>query len=116
MGTDNLGPCWTRDVFDFDDWADTYQRDPDAFERRRARWIDAYIQSAPAPQRARLRGLMFRVDMERRRARNPLDACVRLSGMMWDKLTEMQQHLNGGRPANRPRFEAEVIAFPSKRR
>ena len=81
------------DTFDFDEWVDIYKNDPEAFERRRAEWIQQYIESAPSHLRPRLRGLMFRVDAERRLARNPIDACVRISNMMWEKFTEMQREL-----------------------
>jgi hypothetical protein len=69
-------------LFDFDQWARLARRDPAAFEARRMAMIERIIESADDDQRRRLRGLQFRIDMERRRARNPMDACMRLNRMM----------------------------------
>lgn len=69
---------------DFDEWATLAQTDPVAFEARRSCLIEDFIQNSPGHLQRRLRGLQFRVDMERRRARTPMGACVRISGMMWD--------------------------------
>lgn len=68
----------------FDEWAALAQTDPAAFEARRSSLIEDFIQNSPNHLQRRLRGLQFRVDMERRRARTPMGACVRISGMMWD--------------------------------
>lgn len=68
----------------FDEWASLAQNDPAAFEERRSCVIENFIQNSPCHLQRRLRGLQFRVDMERRRARTPMGACVRISGMMWD--------------------------------
>ncbi len=68
----------------FDEWASLAQTDPAAFEERRSCLIEDFIQNSPNHLQRRLRGLQFRVDMERRRARTPMGACVRISGMMWD--------------------------------
>jgi hypothetical protein len=72
--------------FDFDTWAELARNDPEAFEARRRACIEAFIADAPQEHRRRLRGVQFRIDMERRRARNPMAACLRLSSMMWDAL------------------------------
>ena len=71
---------------DFDEWAHLAKTDRDAFEARRRAVIDEMIGQVPEDRRQRLRGLQFRIDMERRRARTPLAACIRLSTMMWDFL------------------------------
>lgn len=73
-------------AFDFDDWANLAQRDPDGFEQRRVCLIEDAITQAPPALQPRLRGLQFRVDMERRRARTPMASCVRLSRLMWDSV------------------------------
>jgi hypothetical protein len=70
----------------FDEWASLAQTDPAAFEERRSCLIEDHIQNSPYHLQRRLRGLQFRVDMERRRARTPMGACVRISSMMWDAL------------------------------
>jgi hypothetical protein len=70
--------------FDFDQWAALARDDPAGFERQRRARVDALILRALPEQRRRLRGLQFRIDMERRRARTPMAACVRLQSLMWD--------------------------------
>lgn len=72
--------------FDFDEWASLAKSDPVAFEARRIALIEDYLNQFPPPDQRRLRGLQFRIDMERRRARTPMAACLRLSSMMWDSL------------------------------
>ena len=62
--------------------------DPEAFEAERRRLVEALIESAPDHQRQRLRGLQWRVDTIRERAPTPMAACMKLSGMMWDRITE----------------------------
>lgn len=76
--------------FDFDEWKDLASIDPDAFERRRQAVIDEFLSSVPESRQRRLRGLQFRIDMERRRARTPMGACIRISQMMWDSLVGPQ--------------------------
>jgi hypothetical protein len=72
--------------FDFDEWQELAIRDPEGFERRRQAVIENYLSSLPISKQRRLRGLQFRIDMERRRARSAMGACIKLSSMMWDAL------------------------------
>ncbi|MCK7583290.1 MAG: DUF3135 domain-containing protein [Chromatiales bacterium] len=54
--------------------------DPFAFEARRLA-IDRVVPSPVSPpDQRRLRGLQFRIDMERRRARTPMAACLQALG------------------------------------
>lgn len=68
---------------EFDDWAELARNDPSAFEARRRAVIDDFIDSAPERNRHQLRCLQWRVDMERKRASNPLAACYQIYRMMW---------------------------------
>lgn len=70
--------------FDFEDWASLAQNDPDAFEAKRQEMINQLIEGAPEDLRQRLRSFQWRIDMERSRSANPLQACIRISNMMWD--------------------------------
>lgn len=72
--------------FDFDQWKTLAETDPEAFERRRQALIDSYIDGAPQSKRQRLRGLQWRVDMERRRSSNPMQSFLRIYTMMWDSV------------------------------
>lgn len=75
-----------NDAFDFDAWANLAQSDPEAFEARRRATIDDFIASVPAHRRRRLYGLQCSLDLERRRAKTPLGACVRFHKLMMDKV------------------------------
>ena len=72
--------------FDFDDWSRLARDDPSAFEARRLALIEEFLCQFPEPEQQRLRGLQFRIDMERRRARTPMGACLKISSMMWESL------------------------------
>ena len=69
--------------FDLDEWMRLAKRDPVAFEFRRKETIKQTIDQSRTEKRI-LEGLQFRLDMERRRSRNPMAACIRLYGMMMD--------------------------------
>jgi Protein of unknown function (DUF3135) len=72
--------------FDFDAWMTLARADPEEFERRRRAAIERAISRASLRSQPRLRGLQWRIDMERERARTPMAACIRLSSMMWDSV------------------------------
>ena len=72
--------------FDFDDWSRLAKDDPSAFEARRQALIEEFLRQFPQPDQQRLRGLQFRIDMVRRRARTPMGACLKISSMMWESL------------------------------
>lgn len=72
--------------FDFDDWSKLAKDDPFAFEARRLALIEDYLRQFPQSGQRRLRGLQFRIDMVRRRARTPMSACLKISSMMWESL------------------------------
>ena len=55
--------------------------------------IRAVIEQAPPEHRARLRQLQFRIDLERRRAKTPLGATVRLQSMMWERFAALRAAL-----------------------
>ena len=71
---------------DFSAWAALARRDPLAFEALRQAKVQNLIDRAPPRRRRRLEALQWRIDQERHRAATPMDACRRLSGMMWDSV------------------------------
>jgi Protein of unknown function (DUF3135) len=88
--------------FDVDEWQRLAREDPLEFERRRQASIESLIGQAPLELRDRLRALQCRIDLERRRAKTPLEATVRLQSMMWERfgqLRETLQALTGQAPA-----------------
>jgi len=82
-----------RDVNDFEYWRKLAKSDPQAFERAREEVIAQYIASLPAVQQDRMRRLQWRVDIERQRARNPMDAAIRIYDMMWDSVGKSMEAL-----------------------
>lgn len=75
-------------AFNFDDWVDLARDDMQAFEQRRVACIEAMITCAGGSNQRRLRHLQWRIEMERQRTRTPLQACLRLSAMMWDSVLD----------------------------
>ncbi len=68
----------------FEEMACLAQENPKAFERRRAELIEEAISQADPEYQERLRRLQWRIDMERKRCKTALAACLRLYEMMWD--------------------------------
>ena len=109
--------------FDFEHWAELARKDPEAFEALRMEAINEVIEQAPPHIRQRLRGLQFKVDMERRRCRTPLAACIRLSGMMmdalYDQLLPALRQLDGSSPCAVPAaaiaVRDNIVQFPERR-
>jgi Protein of unknown function (DUF3135) len=114
------------DIAEFDHWAKLAVADPDAFEARRSRLIEAFISSVPPERQPRLRGLQWRIDQVRRSARTPLASCIRISRMMWDSvLGEGGLHevlsialdgVSAPQTTRVPRLNAQVLLFPDRRK
>ena len=96
--------------FDFQKWATLAQQDGAEFERQRREAIDQLISSASPGQQPRLRGLQFRLDMERSRCTTPLGACVRMNSMMWASFARLREELNILTGAAVPRREAPTTS------
>ncbi len=80
--------------FDPQYWLELAKDDPEAFERARLEAIETFIASAPPEVQDRLRGLQCRIDLERRKAKTPLGAAVRLQSLMWDRFESLRAALN----------------------
>jgi hypothetical protein len=79
---------------DFDELLILAKQDPARLEALRRNVTEAWIERAPVEQQRRLRGIQFQVDMEVRRAKNPMDACVRVSNMMHKSFGQLRHLLN----------------------
>ena len=77
-------------LFDFEELLRLAQNDPDKLEQLRIQWCEQIIHDAPSEYRRKLRGLQFRIDMERRKAKSPMAACISLSGMMHDSFDSLR--------------------------
>ncbi|MBI1195654.1 MAG: DUF3135 domain-containing protein [Gammaproteobacteria bacterium] len=104
--------------FDFDAWMALAARDPEAFERQRREILDQAIADAPERLQKRLTGLQWRIDTERRLARNPLSSCIGIYEKMWSQVYDdggLLDQLNRFCDAfNQPRPE-EAPARPGPR-
>lgn len=77
-------PDPANNSFNFQAWARMAKEEPALFEEKRRAVIEAFIARTPERNRARLQGLQWKIDMERRRASNPLAACVRIYEAIWE--------------------------------
>ena len=66
---------------------------PEKFEEERALLLEDFFSRA-GKHEPKLRWLQVRIDVMRRRAPNPLKACVDLSSMMWASFEELRSRLN----------------------
>ena len=103
--------------FDFEAWAKLAESDPSAFEAQRRAHIERVIAEAPPERQARLRGLQWRIDMERKKHRHALASCTHLFNKMWSAVYDeggLSDALNGRLPqATR---SATVLRFAPDRR
>jgi len=90
------------------------QKDPEALERLRLEHVRATINSAPEKYRQRLSGLQFQIDGQRRLAKSPMAACLRISKMMHDSLHELKAVIEEEENPQPALTEdaATVLAFP----
>ena len=79
--------------FDFDEWVKLYRHSPQEFEQRQRQWSERIINNSAQSHRRRLSGILFQNNMEKRRANNPLQHCMRISQMMWDKFNRLNSEL-----------------------
>jgi len=73
--------------FDFDYWSSLYQNAPEDFERERESSVNNFIENANSSVK-RLRGIQFRIDLERQRHNSPMGSCLKLYQLMLDKFHE----------------------------
>jgi hypothetical protein len=74
----------------FEVLVDMARNDPEGLETLRRSLTNAVIATASSENaRRRLKGLQFRVDLERRRAPTPLAATIRISEMMCRSLADL---------------------------
>ncbi len=80
--------------FDFNYWLKLAQDNPEAFERERQQVVDKYIGSIKETNvQERMRCLQWKIDTERKLAKNPMDSAIRIYDMMWESLGKNQEAL-----------------------
>ena len=88
---------------------------PKRLELLRRSMMAALIDSAPNEQmKKRLRGLQFKIDLERERAKTPMAACVTLSEMMHESLAELHRALVDPAGHRQKVEKADVVEFPGE--
>ena len=103
----------------FEVLVDMARNDPEGLETLRRSLTNAVIATASSePAKRRLQGLQFRVDVERRRARSPLSATIRISEMMCRSLQNL--HASMVTPLNEQvkkgpvRAVTNIVPFPRR--
>ena len=122
----------------FDQWFEELstlaQKDPEAFEQRRQELIEEAISQLPPERQERLRKFQWRLDMERKRAKTPLGACIRFNDLLLEMvygeggfleaintlkgILENLENPDSERPKETfrlPKRNSRVIPFPKKR-
>lgn len=79
---------------EFDVMAELAQRLPDVLEEIRLSLSEDTITQASEGNQRKLRGLQFKIDMQCRRAKNPLAATIKLSQMMHESFSALRDQLN----------------------
>lgn len=89
---------------------------PEELERIRRAQIERLINSAPAHLQRRLRGLQFQIDAKRSLHNNPMGACVMLSKMMFDSLSQLNSVLHNIKSGDveppKAAKQAAILRFP----
>ena len=100
----------------FDVLVDMARNDPQRLEALRRKLTESVIAGADTEQkRRRLEGLQFRIDLERRRARSPLAATIKISEMMCHSLAALHRSMVTPFVAEEisdPPRTAKILEFP----
>jgi len=105
---------------DFDYLRSLAENNPQELNNLSERFSQQIIASAPERNKRRLEGLLFQINMERRRSKNPMHACISISRMMMDSYSDLQKAMIGLRDGDSeivnvlPEVELmdNVIGFP----
>lgn len=79
---------------DFDTLKTMASEDPAALEKLRQNLVQQVIDAAPPRSKQRLEGLQFQIDCQRKLAKTPLAACIKISEMMHESLDTLRTLLN----------------------
>lgn len=71
----------SNELFEYQ--ANLAKTDPERLQRELMEEFEKFLLQVPPERHQELRQLQWRIDMERKKARNPTDAMVRLQKMMW---------------------------------
>lgn len=74
------------DSFDFEEWMKLAAENPEEFDRQRREAVDGVINSAPPSQQTSLRQTQFLIDSKRTLAKSPMESCLSITELMWEKV------------------------------
>ena len=105
--------------FEFDEWKELFERDPELFDHYRKKLLEHQIKLAPESARPRLQGLMFQMEAEALRSPTPISYSMRLSAMMMQKFDELRENLalltgakiNFDEATSRKTESADIVPF-----
>ena len=80
--------------FVFEQWANLYKTDPDAFEKRRIDALQSLIDQADPEQQSAMGHTLFRIEMTRRVSKSPLQAALKSADLMWESYEKLQKHIS----------------------
>jgi len=107
---------------DFDYLRSLAENNPKALDELSERFSREVIDGADERNKRRLEGLYFQIQMEKRRSKNPMQACISISRMMMDSYSELQKSLLSLRDGEEveailPNVEPvdNVIGFPAEK-
>lgn len=80
--------------FNFKEWSDLYEVDPEAYERRRGAVLEHFVQSAEPERRLALEQTLFRIEMSRKLSKTPLKTALEASNMMWESFGKLREQLD----------------------
>lgn len=81
-------------VFDFDEWKNLNEKNPELFDAKRNTWIEEVIDSAPQSYQSGLRKIMSKVDQIKNQSQDdPMQSCEQISEMMVKSLADLKYFL-----------------------
>lgn len=80
----------SSDLPEFDVLLKMANENPNELEALRKDLSEQLICNAPVAYQRRLRGLQFQIDMQRQKAKNPLDSCIKISTMMHNSVDKLR--------------------------
>lgn len=80
---------------EFPPFDDLVQMTDQEIQEFKDNYIEELLETSDSEdQKRRLRGLQFKIDMESRKAKTPLEACLKISGMMHESFERPKEALN----------------------
>lgn len=90
------------------------KEDPEELERLRQREVNKLIDQAPERLKKKLQGIQFKVDSQRRIAKNPMDSCIRISNLMKESFENLRVALNEASNLTTPTAPTKKGEVPPK--